>query len=63
MNPDQCSNPLSRREIAEQLGRLYRHARILRRLLRLLEDAERQELPLLTADRLDLRKGGAPCQH
>lgn len=43
---------IERRAVADRLGRLYRHGRLLRRLLRLLEEAERQGLPLTTADRL-----------
>ena len=46
--------PLERRAVTDRLGRLYRHGRLLRRLLRLLEEAERQGLPLTTADRLDV---------
>jgi hypothetical protein len=38
--------------IAAKLGTLYRQARILRRLLRLLEDAQRHGLALTTADKL-----------
>jgi hypothetical protein len=43
---------LTGRAVAEMLGRHYRHGRILRRLLRLIEEAEKQGLLLTTADRL-----------
>lgn len=45
-------NQLARSVVSERLGRLYRHGRLLRRLLRLLEDADRLGLHLTTADRL-----------
>ena len=44
--------PLSRYGIASHLGQLYRRGRILRRLLSLLDDAERQGLRIETANRL-----------
>ena len=44
--------PLTRYGISSRLGQLYRHGRILRRLLNLLDDAERQGLRLTTADQL-----------
>ena len=51
-----CDNlesiPLNRLDVAQRLGRIYRHERILRRLLKLLEDADRQGLSLTTADQL-----------
>ena len=44
--------PLKRHAVADRLGQLYRHARLLRRLMRLLEEAERQGLHLTTADQI-----------
>ena len=52
MRSDPISIPLERRAVADRLGCLYRHGRLLRRLLRLLEEADRLGLPLTTADRL-----------
>ncbi|HEX4607839.1 MAG TPA: hypothetical protein VH092_06495 [Urbifossiella sp.] len=47
---------------ADQLGRVYRHGRLLRRLLKLLDDADRAGLHLTTAAQLpmpDAQKGVA----
>ena len=47
-----ASNHLARRAVSERLSRLYQHGRLLRRLQRLLEEADRIGLPITTADQL-----------
>jgi hypothetical protein len=54
---------LSRRAVSGRLGQLYRQARILRRLLRLLEEADRQHLPLFIADHLPTRDANRTEGH
>lgn len=54
-------NHLSRKAVTLRLSLAYRHARLLRRLLKLIEQAEEQGLPLVTADQLPMSadaKGG-----
>ena len=58
MRPEPISIPLERRALANRLGQLYRHGRLLRRLVRLIEEAERQGLSLTTADKIPSPDGG-----
>lgn len=65
--PDRCDTSLPttplpvRSTVMRKLGSIYREARILRRLLRLLDDAERLGVHLTTGDHIPPpeRKGGA----
>jgi len=47
-----ASNQLARRAVSERLSRIYQHGRLLRRLQRLLEEADRIGLPITTGDQL-----------
>jgi hypothetical protein len=51
---DSTTNQLVRRSLSDRLGHLYRQGRVLRRLMRLLDDADRLGLPLTTAEHLPI---------